>query len=137
MQNRLYAPTYLLLLTERRNAAPPDEAATRKASSKKRRGKGKGVQRSDAEFDKERAWLLRKLLEDAATGINGAEEDEGEGFECGCCFSNYPFVCFVVFIRMYSRRADRRSEQDDPMPRCPSLLHRLRYLVRLDATRRT
>lgn len=22
----------------------------------------------------------------------GAEEDEGEGFECGCCFTTYPFV---------------------------------------------
>jgi TRIAD3 protein (E3 ubiquitin-protein ligase RNF216) len=26
-----------------------------------------------------------------------AEDDTGDGFECGCCFSNYPFVCFSLF----------------------------------------
>ena len=50
------------------------------------------MQRSDPEFEKERAWLIRKLQEEVAAGMDNTMEDEGEGFECGCCFSSYPFV---------------------------------------------
>ena len=65
-----------------------------KASSKSRR-KDKGKARYDLEYDKERAWLLRKLQEDSAFGL---EEEEGEGFECGCCFTEYPFVSLSIGI---------------------------------------
>lgn len=62
--------------------------------------KGKGVARSDPEFDRERAWLLRKLQErriakdiEVAAQLNEKEyEDAGAGIECGCCFTDYPFV---------------------------------------------
>lgn len=59
---------------------------------KKRKGKGKAAQRSDAEFEKERAWLVRKLQDDATANAEDDDVEEGEGFECGCCFSTYPFV---------------------------------------------
>ena len=92
--NRLYAPTFLSLRTEHRRTggsdASPSHASGHK--NKKRKSKGKAAQRTDPEFVKERAWLLSKLLEDAASGGDDVEEDEG--FECGCCFSSYPFVRF-------------------------------------------
>ena len=64
----------------------------------KAKSKGKKVARQDPEFDRERHWLLQKLQEDAevAAQITVIPEDtltaEGEGIECGCCFSSYPFV---------------------------------------------
>lgn len=97
--NRLYAPTYLFLRAKHRCARPPDPAPA-PSNHKRRNGKGKGkaAQRSDVEFEKERAWLIRKLLDDAAAGINGIDEAGGGEFECGCCFSSYPFVCLLSTI---------------------------------------
>jgi E3 ubiquitin-protein ligase RNF216 len=64
----------------------------RNKAKTKRRAKGKG--RHDLEFEKERAWVIKKLQEDAAAGLDN--EEDGDGFECGCCFTTYPFVsCFV------------------------------------------
>ncbi|KIJ28579.1 hypothetical protein M422DRAFT_105303, partial [Sphaerobolus stellatus SS14] len=61
------------------------------------RATGKGRQMHDAEFEKERAWLLEYLNKDEA-GPSGSnqndDEDSGEcedGIECGCCFSTFAF----------------------------------------------
>lgn len=58
---------------------------------------GKGKAKHDAYFDQERQWLLLKLQGDVveidAEELDEEEyEDNGDGIECGCCFSNYPFV---------------------------------------------
>lgn len=101
--NSLYAPTFLALRQQQGGIASHpvgDDAkagqGTPKRSSSRKKGKGKEVQRSDGEFEAERAWLVRKLQEDdAASGGSPASEDDvgdGEGFECGCCFTEYPFV---------------------------------------------
>ena len=101
--NQLYAPTFLYLRTEHRKPGAVPAASPSK-DKKKKKGKGKAAQRSDPEFERERAWLIRKLVDDAANGLVTVEEDEGEGFECGCCFSSYPFVSPCSFCRgMYSR----------------------------------
>lgn len=70
------------------------------AKSKPSRMTGKGKAKQDPEFDKEREWLLLKLQGDAtandvqvAEEMNEQEYEEcGDGIECGCCFSTYPFV---------------------------------------------
>ncbi|GJE95558.1 hypothetical protein PsYK624_117440 [Phanerochaete sordida] len=84
--NKLYAPSYLVLHAQRRQAAPAPDASSR-SSAKRRKGKGKGKARHDPEFEKERAWVLRKILELATNPAGG--EEESDGLECGCCFSSY------------------------------------------------
>ena len=68
------------------------------------RATGKGRQLHDAEFEKERSWLLSFLKKNnnqaASSGITHADDDnddddDGEcesGIECGCCFSTFAFV---------------------------------------------
>lgn len=97
--NRFYAPTYLLLTEELKKQPLPFKLKTINSVV------GKGKAREDPEFDKEREWVLLKVVELAteqdvalATSVNEKEyEDNGEGIECGCCFSEYPFVC-VQFL---------------------------------------
>jgi TRIAD3 protein (E3 ubiquitin-protein ligase RNF216) len=93
--NRFYAPTYLLLAEELKKEPLPFKLKSTNSVV------GKGKAREDPEFDKEREWVLLKVAELAtehdaafAASVNEQEyEDSGEGIECGCCFSGYPFVC--------------------------------------------
>jgi len=93
--NRFYAPTYLLLTEDLKKQPLPFKLKSNNSVV------GKGKTRQDPEFDKEREWVLLKAAElvterDAAfaASVNEQEyEDNGEGIECGCCFSGYPFVC--------------------------------------------
>ncbi|CAL1697818.1 unnamed protein product [Somion occarium] len=74
----------------------PNSAARLHAHKK---SKGKEVQRTDPEFEKERQWFLRKLRERnaekesaVATQLSEKEQEDAEpGIECGCCFTDYPF----------------------------------------------
>ncbi|KIJ11696.1 hypothetical protein PAXINDRAFT_84162 [Paxillus involutus ATCC 200175] len=94
LANRFYAPTYFLLSEElKRDHLPFKLKSTNSVIS------GKGKSRQDLEFNKEREWVLLKAQE-LATGKDAAladelneeeYEDNGEGIECGCCFSSYPF----------------------------------------------
>jgi TRIAD3 protein (E3 ubiquitin-protein ligase RNF216) len=117
--NGLYAPTYLFLVNERKQSKLP--YAIKSTAS---RVPGKGKARNDPEFDKEKQWLLLKLQEDAtendAQVAEEANEQEyadcGDGIECGCCFSNYPFVRLFfasVCFRLIS------SNTQDKMIQCP------------------
>lgn len=58
--------------------------------------KGKTRALEDAEFTKEREWVKgesEKQDHEVAEKINEEEYAEnGDGIECGCCFSNVPFV---------------------------------------------
>ncbi|KII87947.1 hypothetical protein PLICRDRAFT_176699 [Plicaturopsis crispa FD-325 SS-3] len=92
--NSLYAPTYIFLEEEKKNGP-----ATYVTKTQPSRVTGKGKAMSDPEFDKERQWLLLKQQEAtikadeaAAEELNEQEYEEcGDGIECGCCFSTYPF----------------------------------------------
>ncbi|KIK93205.1 hypothetical protein PAXRUDRAFT_829200 [Paxillus rubicundulus Ve08.2h10] len=94
LDNHFYAPTYFLLSEElKRDCLPFKLKSTNSVVS------GKGKSRQDLEFNKEREWVLLKAQE-LATGnhvVSADElheeeyEDNGEGIECGCCFSSYPF----------------------------------------------
>jgi TRIAD3 protein (E3 ubiquitin-protein ligase RNF216) len=103
----LYAPTFFFLKDQDKqnqdhqdqNQLPYTRRATPFQPSKK--GKSRAVQ--DAEFERERAWLVEKLAMDdqeIAEKVNEEEyEDCEDGIECGCCFSTYPFVSspFIIF----------------------------------------
>ncbi|TRM63521.1 hypothetical protein BD626DRAFT_494567 [Schizophyllum amplum] len=94
----LYAPTYFVLADEAKSARPP---YTRKQVPY--RTKGKTTLRVDDDFELEREFVLRKLQEadtqkDAALAEQLVEqeyEDSGDGIECGCCFTAYPFYKMV------------------------------------------
>ena len=102
----LYAPTYLYLQKERRGAKLPYVPEPHKKSKRRVSAKKKGKRKAalhDAEFLRERQWLLAKLAQDAANvGKKPTVEVEGtsaqeiieemDGIECGCCFTEYPFV---------------------------------------------
>ena len=92
LDKRFYAPTYLLLSEElSRDHLPFKLKLTNSVVSK-------GKVREDPEFDKEREWVLLRVAElasERAAALAAKEqeyEDNGEGIECGCCFSDYPFV---------------------------------------------
>ena len=90
--NALYAPTYLALQEQQASHAPP----YKKMARARTKGKGKRVQKHDPELEKELQWIQEKQEEeDAKRAAEIAEElrvQEEGGIECGCCFSEYPFV---------------------------------------------
>ena len=79
------------------------------------KGKEKALSHNDEEFEEERAWVVAKAQEDAehadaalAEKLNEQEyEESGDGIECGCCFSTYPFV--RTAFRTPTPAADSRS----------------------------
>ncbi|KAG7447786.1 uncharacterized protein BT62DRAFT_930827 [Guyanagaster necrorhizus] len=82
-----YAPTYLHIVREKKRGAKLDYIPKKTLT---RRGKGKERAEVDAEFEREKAWLDGHD-EEGKTVFPEEEAPEGEGFECGCCFSEYPF----------------------------------------------
>jgi TRIAD3 protein (E3 ubiquitin-protein ligase RNF216) len=101
--NALYAPTHLFLAEEsrRRNHYHTSPRLPHRASPVKAK--------QDLEFNKEE-WPLLNLqgavtLNDfqVAEEMNEQEyEDCGDGFECGCCFSTYPFICLSLSIHCHN-----------------------------------
>ncbi|KAL1735070.1 hypothetical protein EV714DRAFT_201568 [Schizophyllum commune] len=95
----LYAPAYLALAEEAKQPNPP---YTRK-SNPYRPGKGKTPERFDADFEQERAFILRIRREEqqkrdaelAEELIEKQAEESGEVIECGCCFTSYPFFKMI------------------------------------------
>jgi TRIAD3 protein (E3 ubiquitin-protein ligase RNF216) len=104
--NALYAPTHLFLAEEKQTKKPLPYITKTTPS----RVTGKGKAKQDLEFDKEKEWLLLKLQGDVALNdsqvaeeMNEQEyEDCGDGIECGCCFSTYPFVCLSSSIHCHN-----------------------------------
>ncbi|KAI9511179.1 hypothetical protein F5148DRAFT_406366 [Russula earlei] len=90
-----YAPTYLYLLG---HGATPASIVPVAPSLRKRKSKvGSKSSLDEEEFVKEHTWLVEKLENQHSPlpGIISQDvEGEGEGIECGCCFSSYPFVRF-------------------------------------------
>jgi E3 ubiquitin-protein ligase RNF216 len=90
--NMLYAPSYFALLAERKKGPPFPYTPIKSLRRSKTKGKARAVE--DYHFAIERLWLLEQL-EKAETGEAQPVEDgcaEGEGIECGCCFTDHPFV---------------------------------------------
>lgn len=58
--------------------------------------KGKKREIQDPELEREHAWVLEELArrdQQIAEKVNEEEYEVcGDGIECGCCFSEYPFV---------------------------------------------
>jgi hypothetical protein len=94
--NMLYAPSYLALEADSKLQRPP---FSRKQNPYRPKGKGAAIP-LDPELEKEIAWIQEKLQEDklredgaVAEKLNEEEyELNGDGIECGCCFTDYPFV---------------------------------------------
>ncbi|KAK0499446.1 hypothetical protein EDD18DRAFT_852256 [Armillaria luteobubalina] len=84
-----YAPTYLHIVREQKRGAKLDYIP-KKMLTRPRPVKGKGRAKVDAEFEREKTWLSRQDVKEKAAVIE-EEVPEGEGIECGCCFSEYPF----------------------------------------------
>ncbi|KAL0960254.1 hypothetical protein HGRIS_011885 [Hohenbuehelia grisea] len=90
-----YAPTHLALAAEiTRGTRLP---YTRKKVPYRATGKGRAL--LDDAFEEERRWLLQRLAEGAPKpnepvndkmDVDEAAAD-GDGIECGCCFTDYPF----------------------------------------------
>ena len=90
-----YAPAYLYLL---QHGASPISVLPVAPNP----GKGRGKARSksshyDEEFMKEHTWLVQTLETRQGLPVpdlTSEHLEEGEGLECGCCFTTYPFVSF-------------------------------------------
>lgn len=95
--NSLYAPTYIALDSE----IATGNLRHRPLANARREpvhGKGKAIAREDPDFDMELAYIRqRRSREDAAfaeklANESSAAEEEAPGIECGCCFTDNPFV---------------------------------------------
>lgn len=105
LHNTLYAPTYLFLSAQEKRLQKQDNQDiwpySRKVTPfKAAKGKGKAVLTEDPQFEAERAWILEQSVEGKGGKVQeeGEEEeyeDNGDGIECGCCFSTYPFEKIV------------------------------------------
>lgn len=91
-----YAPAYLYLLQH--GASPISVLPVAPNPGK---GKGRGQARGkpshdDEEFMKEHTWLVQTLQTRQGSPVpdltsSSEHLEEGEGVECGCCFTTYPF----------------------------------------------
>ncbi|KDQ07483.1 hypothetical protein BOTBODRAFT_38782 [Botryobasidium botryosum FD-172 SS1] len=98
-KNSLYAPSHLQLLADSNSTARPPPFKKKVAPSKF----DFPAVGDDEDFTREREWLLNKLDEErakedqeVAQKLYEAEvEEAGEGVECGCCYSEYPFENMV------------------------------------------
>lgn len=130
-QNSLYAPTYLALKKAREQLPLPYKSMARPRN----KGKGKKVLQHDEELAKEMQWIQDELDdEEAQHAAEVAEElrlQEEGGIECGCCFSEYPFVRVDLFLRMISARSSRAG-QDGAVSGSTFVLHDVYAVVRRD-----
>jgi E3 ubiquitin-protein ligase RNF216 len=104
LQRSFYAPTHMLLLQQSlADGGRPYTPKKNPTRTSKAKGKSKAVH--DAEFEKEREWLLQKVKSEsiapndqmtAALKEQQYEELLGNDIECGCCFASHAFVCSVV-----------------------------------------
>ncbi|TFY70302.1 hypothetical protein EVG20_g2704 [Dentipellis fragilis] len=91
---RLYAPAFFLLKRYREEGNVPKKRTPAVRSN----GKAKASDELLAQFEKERAWVVRtaqqqrmKLDGELAAQINEEEYEDASGLECGCCFTPSPF----------------------------------------------
>ncbi|KAI6027044.1 hypothetical protein EDC04DRAFT_175483 [Pisolithus marmoratus] len=94
LECRFYARTFFKLSRDLDEKPPPFKLKLTDSVISR-----KGKLKEDPVFENEREWVRKKVAEVAvsrdealAEEINDQEYQEtGEGIECGCCFSSYPF----------------------------------------------
>jgi hypothetical protein len=90
-----YASAYFYLL---QHGASPISVLPVAPNPGKRKRKARGKpSRDEEEFMKEHTWLVQKLETRQGSPVPdliSEHLEEGEGVECGCCFTTYPFVSF-------------------------------------------
>jgi len=94
MHENNYAPAYLYLL---QHGASPISVLPVAPNPVKGRGKVRKSSHDQEEFMKEHIWLVQKLETRQSLPVpdlTSEQLEEGEGVECGCCFTTYPFVSF-------------------------------------------
>ncbi|KAJ7109483.1 hypothetical protein C8R44DRAFT_635668 [Mycena epipterygia] len=84
----LYAPSHIFLAEEKRRGGVLPYVPKTIPSRAIAKGKRKALH--DPEFEKEREWIASRAYEEQAD-VEEEYIDEGDGIECGCCFSTYPF----------------------------------------------
>ena len=95
--NSLYAPTYIALDKEL-GSGNLLHKPLQNPRSDHTQSKGKGVQREDADFVLELAFIRqRRTRSDEVFAQQLLKDDdvvpeEASGIECGCCFTENPFV---------------------------------------------
>ena len=89
-----YAPTYLYLL--RQGADPASAVPCSPQHGRVKRKINSKAFLAEQEFMKEHTWLVKYMEpHDSTTVLRSTPKVEGDGrdeIECGCCFTNYPFV---------------------------------------------
>jgi TRIAD3 protein (E3 ubiquitin-protein ligase RNF216) len=107
-----YAPTYIFLL-EQEEKHEAEKFSKRKVKLPYKRRKipfrrpnnDKRKELYDEEFEKERGWVVREVMDDDG-------EYEG-GIECGCCFATYRFVrpptCSCLLVHFLSSLNDSKA----------------------------
>lgn len=93
MRENRYAPAYLYLL---QHGSSPISVLPVAPNPGKRKGKAKSSHDNE-EFMKEHTWLVQTLETRQGSPVPDSTSEhleEGEGVECGCCFTTYPFVSF-------------------------------------------
>jgi hypothetical protein len=130
-----YAPTYISL-SEQEEQHETDKLSKRRVKLPYKRRKipfrhtnnSKSKELYDEEFVKERAWVVREVMDDDG-------ECEG-GIECGCCFATYRFVrhptfsYFLVDLIFVDITA-----KHDSVPRSPFVLQNVHEVLRLQPSR--
>lgn len=99
-ENSLYAPAYFALDADQKSEIPNFKPMVTARGAQGSNSKGKAPVHADEEFERERQWLLERLQaeverEDEALAEQLNEEEaeaNGDGIECGCCFTFAPFV---------------------------------------------
>ncbi|KAJ7125457.1 hypothetical protein C8R43DRAFT_1030232 [Mycena crocata] len=89
-QHSLYAPTHLFLAEEKCGGGVLPYVPKTIPSRPSTKGKRKALH--DAEFEKERAWIISQ--EERVVEKVDVEQEPGDsedGIECGCCFADYTF----------------------------------------------
>jgi hypothetical protein len=94
MHKGCYAPTYLYLL--RQGADPASAVPCSPQEGRIKRKINSKAFLAEKEFMKEHTWLVKYMESLVGTTVSSTiPKVEGDGrdeIECGCCFTNYPFV---------------------------------------------
>lgn len=149
--NGLYTPTHIKLAMALQSDPLSFKLKTIKTNVPIEKGKQAEIQ--DEDFEKERAEFLRRDTQvtqdvtdefaqnqapgDVGTSVmdSSALLEDGNCFECGCCFSLSPFVCFRT-DRILCPSTNSSTAQHDSMSGRPSILHGMYGCLRFKSPRR-
>jgi E3 ubiquitin-protein ligase RNF216 len=95
-----YTPAYLYLLQH--GLTPASVVPASPKVGKRRRKVNRKSSLNEDDLVREHIWLVGELENRRSAPVSEdpmpQSEEEGEGIECGCCFSSFPFVRFPTLI---------------------------------------